>query len=280
MSPLCSEHPMCAQCKRALSRINGRTLRLSPVRRSGIRRGRDEKRWIHVCPTCEGGHLLDANGTSLPFQAPDGVMRTVTDPDGEARLDFVGFAFTTRALASAADLSAREDANGTANVEQLAREYRHSASPVTALKLTEAVCAWGGGGRVLGNLKRHHGRDLGLLSHDWMQTALTANTDEEAVAPRSPTGPGAPKGLGVSFASKHLRMLDPHRFAVLDSVLSQGLGFALNPKGYALFMTHLRRFHATVPGNWSSKHALARTEAGIFMLVRQHVRATADPLHA
>ena len=77
------------------------------------------------------------------------------------------------------------------------------------------------------------------------------------------------KGLGVSFASKHLRMLDPDRFAVLDEVLSDGLGFALNPKGYKLFMQLLQDFSKQN----HIKHSLAELESGLFILVRQQVRS-------
>ena len=76
------------------------------------------------------------------------------------------------------------------------------------------------------------------------------------------------KGLGVSFASKHLRLLLPERYAVLDEVLSTGLGFALNPTGYALFMREIKRFKE----KYSIRHSLAHIEWAIFGLVRQSVR--------
>lgn len=129
---------------------------------------------------------------------------------------------------------------------------------------------------MLGNLKRHHAGHPGDVMHRWMQAALAAASDEEAIAQASPQHPaGLPHGLGISFGSKHLRMLDPDRFAVLDSVLSEGLGYALNPKGYALFMRHLRDFHQQLSASgWG--HSLARTESGLFVLVRQNVRVESD----
>lgn len=51
------------------------------------------------------------------------------------------------------------------------------------------------------------------------------------------------RGLDVSFASKHLRMLEPKKYAVLDNVLSKGLGFALNSRGYRFFLSTLRSLH-------------------------------------
>ena len=64
-------------------------------------------------------------------------------------------------------------------------------------------------------------------------------------------------------------MLDPDRFAVLDEVLSDGLGFALNPKGYKLFMQLLQDFSKQN----HIKHSLAELESGLFILVRQQVRS-------
>lgn len=77
------------------------------------------------------------------------------------------------------------------------------------------------------------------------------------------------KGLGVSFASKHLRIIDPSRFAVLDDVICQGFGVAMNVQGYLLFLRLLRAFRV--------EHALscsvAELESALFLLVRQSVRA-------
>jgi hypothetical protein len=43
------------------------------------------------------------------------------------------------------------------------------------------------------------------------------------------------RGLGVSFASKHLRLIRPDVCPVLDSVLSERLGYPLNVSGYKRF---------------------------------------------
>jgi hypothetical protein len=50
------------------------------------------------------------------------------------------------------------------------------------------------------------------------------------------------KGLAVSFASKHLRMMQPHRFAVLDEGIENGAGLAANPFGYRLVLAMLETF--------------------------------------
>lgn len=58
-------------------------------------------------------------------------------------------------------------------------------------------------------------------------------------------------------------------------VLSRGLGFALNAKGYALFMRQLLRFkdkHRALEAP-REQPTVAQIESGIFGLVRQHVRS-------
>ena len=276
-----ADHPgnPCKQCSGPTSRINGRTLRHSPARR-GLLKKADDKRWIQVCPTCERGDLFDGRGVALPFRAADGVMRTVIDTDPAEVLAIADFRFTRPALDCGVALANLEQPANTVpttgSVEHLACRYLVAPSASAAAALTEAVCHWGGGGRVLGNLKRHHAGRLGDVMQRWMQAALAAASDEEAIAQASPQRPaGLPHGLGISFGSKHLRMLDPDRFAVLDSVLSEGLGYALNPKGYALFMRHLRDLHQRLSASgWG--HSLARTESGLFVLVRQNVRVESD----
>lgn len=64
-------------------------------------------------------------------------------------------------------------------------------------------------------------------------------------------------------------MLQPKRYAVLDAIISDGLGFALNVKGYTFFMRLLRDF---VNENKRTEN-VATVEAGIFDLIRQQVRA-------
>jgi hypothetical protein len=74
----------------------------------------------------------------------------------------------------------------------------------------------------------------------------------------------------VSFASKHLRLFDPERFATLDEVISLGLGYALNPAGYNLWLHDLH----VLKGRCKLQARIADIESGIFVLVRQIVRGT------
>lgn len=197
-------------------------------------------------------------------------MRTAADfdpatrlPEGES-LDFCGLVFTRSALDSAIEL-AQQDFQGTSRLEDMGAMFLSGTKTTTSLDFSQAVCEWGRGSRVWGNLTRRNGLpDLGRALDDWLTTAAETNDAAHAIAPGM-----AIKGLGVSFASKHLRMLAPHRYAVLDEVISKGVGFALNPKGYALFMCFLFEF--------LEKHGLpyrvVTLESGLFYLVRQQVRA-------
>ena len=131
----------------------------------------------------------------------------------------------------------------TKEVEDLGAALARKPTPAASLEFSEAVCDWAMGKRVWANLiNRHHdcGQNaLGKKLCAWFQGIKGTNDMDVEAAIK----PGiAIKGLDVSFASKHLRMLDPHRFAVLDSVLSEKLGFALNVAGYKLFMQALHDY--------------------------------------
>jgi len=81
------------------------------------------------------------------------------------------------------------------------------------------------------------------------------------------------KGLGVSFASKHLRMLYPRRYGVLDGVLETGLGFAMNVEGFAFFTQCLHDFLAENAEHLGPDFSsVADFEWALFALVRAKVR--------
>ena len=67
-------------------------------------------------------------------------------------------------------------------------------------------------------------------------------------------------------------MLDPERYAVLDDMLQQGLGIALNPRGYRWFLSALRALGKEI----DQPMRIANLEAALFLLVRQGVRAKTD----
>jgi hypothetical protein len=272
----------CTKCGMEKVRINGRTLVESRKTTTGIsvagmaRFGKTD--WVDVCPQCDAYALRIEFKAPTPFLCGDGVMRSVRDLDLNTRdfalshLDFCGFCFTQAALDGAIYM-ASEDSPQTSDVEKLGESVLANPSRRLVLEFSEKVCEWGGSRRVWRNLKPVGMDDkLAVALLAWFASVEDADTDDEAIRPGV-----AIHGLAISFASKHLRMLRPDRFAVLDAVLSEGLGFALNPKGYAFYMRSLRAFRESI----SFTGSIATLESGIFSLVRQHVSATApiEPFH-
>ena len=198
----------------------------------------------------------------FPFCTNNGVMATVLDVDVRVPrcYEFGLFQCTQSAFESSLYWIQEEDAL-TKVVEALASEVLAGAWD-KSYDFSRQVCEWGRGARVWGNLNRHYTADaLQTELHQWF---IEVARGEVCAIEKGLSI----KGLGVSFASKHLRMLDPSRYAVLDDVLSVGLGFALNRAGYALFMHELKRFKE----RYAISHSLAQIESAIFGLVRQSVR--------
>lgn len=259
-------------CGSPFAKINGRTLRAALQKaKTKHRFGQfSNTQWVQVCPSCDG-KILGADAMHpLPFVCPDGVMRTVKDIKPKTHgfesedLDFCGFSFSRSALDSAIEL-ARLEFDTTKALEEVGADLS-AGKPVNPMMFSQMVCEWGLGHRVWANLKRRNeNAHLKRMLGDWLRKAGDAD-DEAAILEGTKIA-----GLGVSFASKHLRMVAPEKYAVLDDVLSVGLGFALNVKGYRLFLSSLRKFSV----QFSISVSLAELEAGIFLMVRQAVRSVA-----
>jgi len=146
----------------------------------------------------------------------------------------------------------------TKKVVNLGKALARNPTPTCSFKFSKAVCAWAlMGGRVWGKIKDQE--DLGEKLCCWFQVAKKTRDVEEAIKPGI-----AIKGLHVSFASKHLRVIWPRRFAVLDSVLSRELGFALNVAGYKLFLRMLREFKE----QYGFKENIGTLEMGIYWFIQ------------
>ncbi len=179
--------------------------------------------------------------------------------------------FSMNALLSAIGLCRKLDR--TDQVEQTVRDCFASSNMPS---LSEAVCTWGGstGHRVLGNLNRHAGvdPDTWCALKTWLCAAEHAADARTAI-----DGSVAIKGLGVSYASKHLRLLFPERYAVLDSLICERFGFAMNPSGYQLFMNTLQRWQQSSPS--LSRIKLGDLEGGLFHLIREGLPLVQDTVH-
>lgn len=228
--------------------------------------------WFEFCETCDAENLRHVSD-KLPYLSPDGVMRTLSDR-ADSPVVTLGILHTTiDALDSAIEQNYRDD-SGIVDMEAKGRQYLALSPPTVeaSLAFSADVCHWGRGARVLGNLKRHYPRGLlGQRIHHWL-------TSVRALGPHDAVALGLTiKGLSVSFASKHLRHLEPDRFAVLDEVLSLGLGYAMNPAGYQLFIEQLTRLRDELVAMDEPRRTLAQIEAGIFLLARQKVRSDSAP---
>ena len=199
-------------------------------------------------------HDFDLTGKEPRFVASDDIMT------------LANLRFTRRALEGAMyGFVADTSDNETLRIERSARSLDVSDHR-QAYGFSKDVCAWGRGGRVWGNLRRFHAEEeLGRRVSEWLASLKHASTPSEAIKPGTQI-----QGLGVSFASKHLRLFDPERFATLDEVISLGLGYALNPAGYNLWLHDLR----ALKDRSKLQARIADIESGIFVLIRQIVRGT------
>lgn len=269
---------LCNKCNFELAKINGRTLKfainvISPNVDFGYF---SLTEWVNVCPRCNAYALGIELIHPFPFMCTDGVMRTAEEVDWELNqykkfevLDFAGFKFSKSALESSIGHIQNED-ESTKSLENFGLEINKYINHEKLLEFSRLVCEWGRGQRVWANLKRHNDLTVLAIAYEkWFEVIMNDNpSDEKAILLGTKI-----KGLGISFASKHLRMLMPEKYAVLDNVLSEGLGFALNAKGFRLFMTLLRNFSGNYNKKYNSQYSVADIEAGIFFLVRQDVRS-------
>ena len=139
------------------------------------------------------------------------------------------------------------------------------------------VCAWGGypgtAERVLeqnawSDIQGHFGKAIAALSLDPpdIKSALRA-----VVRVRH---------LGLSFASKHLRLLRPDVCPVLDSTLSENLGYPLDSRGYQRFSEDCQKVAALLQrlgvhnplGRDDGKWYPADVEMALFVYVKESRR--------
>ena len=264
-----------SQCKCGCltAKINGRSF-ANALRETGANHKTKDSiavtEWVTVCPICDAYALGIELSHPWPLMCQDGVMRTAGDFYHATKvakeatvLELATFRFSASALDSAVEI-VKIEAPSTNEVETMGQAFLAAPSPALALAFSKAVCEWGGGQRVYANILRHNHQDqLAQRLHDWFVSVPTSSVDEAIEAGTSI------KGLGVSFASKHLRMLQPIRFPVLDDVLQRGLGFATNTAGFRLFTRTMGEFRE----RYGRAETLGQLESGIFHLIRQSVRS-------
>lgn len=158
----------------------------------------------------------------------------------------------------------------TKKTESFGQQFKNKPKE-NVLKFSEEVCSWGRGQRVWANLKRLNKDSLENKLLNWLNMAININDyNPSEIKKVIKAGDDIP-GLGVSFASKHLRMINPNVFPVLDDVLAKGLGFALNENGYVLFIKNINTFKKQY--NIPEYIRAADIEMVLFLMVRQLVRS-------
>ncbi|WP_421736581.1 hypothetical protein [Caulobacter sp.] len=120
----------------------------------------------------------------------------------------------------------------TKAVESQAREaLEDGLTAQQAMDLIRAVCEWGKYAGIAGRVRARNSPETILLRIREALSLVDAGLVGEAVFRIAKL-----KGLGPSFASKALRFLRPDKAVVLDSVISEGLGFARDLPGYNAFL--------------------------------------------
>lgn len=206
----------------------------------------------------------------LPLFGANGVVHTVVDDFDEEEKDtlkddakylrYQDWCITRNAMESAIWWAHAIDKD----TQRLLEDFRAFLSEDAkqpkprATDLSERVCKWGGSRVVVSGHTQPDGKDLESLLRAWFLKARTG-TRKEALADGQKF-----KGLGVSFASKHLRFINPDRYATLDNILSQAFGFEMTDGGYEAFLQSLEAFKEThkLPYN------IADIEHGLFFLVQ------------
>lgn len=197
---------------------------------------------------------------------------------------FAGMKMTLSALESAIFWIEKEE-----KIKAIEAQAQVAYKNQDYLEVLRIVCKWGGitGNRVLGNIMRNSRESLDPLADnfsrelklwfDYTDEIVNKNSIRSNQSPLSDKGvvnyfynvilKGSElKGLGVSYASKHLRLLFPNHFPVLDSLICEEFGFALNPSGYLLFIDYLQKFKQQHPA--LDRYNIGEIESGLFMLIR------------
>ena len=121
---------------------------------------------------------------------------------------------------------------------------------------SKEVCTWGGRGGIFSEFSKHHN---GSEINAWLTDCAHEMSAERAVERGA-----AFKGLDISFASKHLRFVDPNRFATFDSLLAQAFQLDLTPRNYSIFLQQLQK----IQREFLFDDDLATIEHGLFTLLQ------------
>jgi hypothetical protein len=162
----------------------------------------------------------------------------------------------------------------TAEVEKIAAEYVANDFQTRAtMPLVKAVCDWGNYAGVAGKVSRYN-RKKEKIAETFKECyrLVTGGNPESAIQKIIDL-----KGLRVSFGSKHLKFLAPDHAVVLDSIISEYLGYPLTKEGYAEFLQDcfvLRDILNTKgirPSATQTKWRVSDVEMALYMEVKKRV---------
>jgi hypothetical protein len=141
-------------------------------------------------------------------------------------------------------------------------------------KFIQAVCEWGGYTGIAARVIQNN-RDLATQFQQAHQAASSGKAVEGLTILRQV------KGLGISFASKHLKFLAPDDAVVLDSTIKEQLGYATNLTGYGAFLTDCHdvlnacnQFKIHYTGWGAQGWRVSDIETAIFQKIRQPAQDT------
>ena len=133
---------------------------------------------------------------------------------------------------------------GTGELEHEASRLRAAGFPEEQLaSFIPRVCKWGNYPGIAGKVLKNN--DLPMIRGQFIGATNALNS-------AIPDVQGALRkmkqiyGLGTSFASKHLRFLRPDVCPVLDSIISNNLGYASDEHGYKRFSDDCLRIAETL----------------------------------
>lgn len=160
----------------------------------------------------------------------------------------------------------------TPDIEKFAASVIVSGFPAEDTQtLIRRICHWGGYAGVAGRVLRDNGPSI-LHDHLTSATAMVNKGDVGGALDRLQKI----KGLGLSFAPKHLKFLAPDRAVVLDSIISSNLGYPMTRPGYEAFLAdcqtilHMaRQAGVAYPGWGPNGWRVSDIEMAIFQKLRQ-----------
>lgn len=164
----------------------------------------------------------------------------------------------------------------TAEIEVLARQLVAREFPESDVgDFIKDVCRWGGYPGISGKvLTRNTSADIRSALRGATSHLLEPAPDLVAAM----GGVKQLKGLGLSFASKHLRFLCPELCPVFDSYLRTALPYPFDSTGYSLFAADCRRLAQELTKRdavnpWPERDGqwfVADVEAAIYQFIRFH----------